>query len=1791
MSISIQTKWTSLMKPKIMNDIYDMRPTVSKIKCPLYLFIKDIEIKSFMPCFYDFYDLKRKNEMVPRDCNRTFDQLKNSERKMEMILDDEDDMEEEETTTFKKYKKKNVLSFYEYCKSTQYYPKTPSNMVAVVDCISDQNQSCTLYIHGFRPYFYVGIDDTYGEMDVVRLYNFMLDNFCDWADNLDKRAKSAAISYEVVVRKKGFGWESDVKTDLTTNQKIHDHETRKTHRYIKFSFSNQTLLNDWKCILSKKYRDQVKDPVKKNKYQCLFKAMNFIKKTDEINGFGVYETKVTNEQKLIGMLDTSYCSWVKVNQFSECERFFTYSQIELNADIEDIIPMHDMNMLPEIVSVSFDTEWTCKDMEFTNVFNPNDGIICITNNIDILFEDKQIKNTDPLNIAYCVGQFDYKHDYSKDPSDKQNQRYVVKCYDSELECIDQWMTEMTENIGADWFTTYNGDGFDWKYIITRARWLSHPKYVKHFYISHYEKKTKTHRNLVNILKEKGDDGRSNENHEKYVLNDLFFNFLKQTFELFGKNNKILKNEQNWIHQMNNFIFQWKQIVEKETGHMMTKKSWKDKYHQIRKNDKECLLETTKEFLILKLKQFLNHYIPSHDYQDKHKKLKNSLETKKYFFQRTVSRKEKQRVLKDGSKVHKKQNKQMGHKKIIVKPDINVHDDTITLCDYSGNFINNYVEPNSKIMTVAGQDMEMFRPNCRSRINFDMYRYMRMEKKLQSYSLNNVAKEILKDEKVEMPYELMFRNYDGEKGIMNWNDTLKLRNNILEYGFKDSILPQDLLKKLKIVQETFVFAKTSYTKPDSIWSCGQQIKIWNYSVYQSHKDNFIIDRDPYDMGDSLLDENIDDESGYQGARVLEPVTANYDYLVSTLDYKSLYPSIMRAYNLCISTLMTEKEALRMNPNSYFKITTEDDEVHYFKKTKDTIYPKILTNLGKLRSSVKKEMEKYDETSLEYQLLDKKQLAIKKLMNSFYGALAAKFGMIAEKAISQCVTAQGRDIIDQTVVQAKKSFKDNFEKLPPIIKEKVKNITIIYGDSVTGSMPSVFKNNKNIFIETVENVCEYLHKKVGFQWLYQSSSQKYIMNCQCLDLHIWSSEGWSKVNLILKHDIDLRKKKILRVQTNTSIVDVTEDHSLLDSFGNKVTPSYLINQPSSIDLMAKKLKVENNELFDFSSENIFDFDLIESKQDKFYWIIGFCVYSFLNNQVYVKSVSTEKYIMFENDNASVLRQLKIFWTEIIKYGCSFNFSNKNQKNQLKVTKSNSSKHDLFDSLLVVCVNCKIPELFLQTDRHSCEQFIKGYISSYRSLSDSNPNEIEFSFQNALICQQFNRILRTLGCRHIKVKQMLIDDIEKYILILDLTIEYDHSKLTTLFKEENKVQKITDITDTYLKNSDSLFVYDFETSNQTFQSGIGNLIVHNTDSIMLCYNGLRFSWDNIKAASEASNIISDSINDYWKSLLNEKVLILENEKTCRNFLLMGKKHYLAWSYEPKHIDNRVESKVKTTKGLDIIKRGTLSIASKYGYRMINSYFGTDNPEYNCLIACIDCMRKLFENRYDIKDLVMSKTLKASYEKSKTLPAHAHVAEKIKQRSPGQEPKIGDRVYYVYISQDYIHSEKVSQRAEDVVYALENQLPLDIAYYIDLCFKKFESVLEALYENIGILKHFINEKKKKLSNLKTKTMVINNAGTLSHIVQEKKANDLSRYIKPKFFQNKILNVSKQEKYENGYGMYQTTDYLDSEWKNVISKLVVRKKNKPFIPVKMEKTLKKSTALSKIRKDVLFSCVTLSQK
>merc|ERR1712048_510909 len=184
--------------------------------------------------------------------------------------------------------------------------------------------------------------------------------------------------------------------------------------------------------------------------------------------------------------------------------------------------------------------------------------------------------------------------------------------------------------------------------------------------------------------------------------------------------------------------------------------------------------------------------------------------------------------------------------------------------------------------------------------------------------------------------------------------------------------------------------------------------------------------------TLRSEKSDDK--YEGATVLEPITGFYKKPISTLDFASLYPSIMMAHNLCYCTLVPPDRVPHTNPEDMTKTPCGD---HFMKRgSRRGLLPMILEELLSARKKAKKEMAEADDP-LKKMVLNGRQLALKISANSVYGFTGATVGVLPCLQISSSVTAFGRLMIDQTKQQVEEKY---------CIKNGYANdAQVVYGDT--------------------------------------------------------------------------------------------------------------------------------------------------------------------------------------------------------------------------------------------------------------------------------------------------------------------------------------------------------------------------------------------------------------------------------------------------------------------------------------------------------------------------------------------------------------------------------------------------------------------------------------------------------------------------------------------------------------------------------------------------------------------------
>lgn len=110
------------------------------------------------------------------------------------------------------------------------------------------------------------------------------------------------------------------------------------------------------------------------------------------------------------------------------------------------------------------------------------------------------------------------------------------------------------------------------------------------------------------------------------------------------------------------------------------------------------------------------------------------------------------------------------------------------------------------------------------------------------------------------------------------------------------------------------------------SRGQQIKVISQLYRKALETGYVI---------PALKQDGSDEQ-YEGATVIEPEKGYYDVPIATLDFASLYPSIMQAHNLCYTTLLDAKiaETLKLVKDVDYVVTPNHGKLYAFLSTFDS-----------------------------------------------------------------------------------------------------------------------------------------------------------------------------------------------------------------------------------------------------------------------------------------------------------------------------------------------------------------------------------------------------------------------------------------------------------------------------------------------------------------------------------------------------------------------------------------------------------------------------------------------------------------------------------------------------------------------------------------------------------------------------------------------------------------------------------------------------------------------------------------
>ncbi|KAI9460572.1 hypothetical protein BJY52DRAFT_1203789 [Lactarius psammicola] len=314
---------------------------------------------------------------------------------------------------------------------------------------------------------------------------------------------------------------------------------------------------------------------------------------------------------------------------------------------------------------------------------------------------------------------------------------------------------------------------------------------------------------------------------------------------------------------------------------------------------------------------------------------------------------------------------------------------------------------------ALRNTSTFRASGRHVLN--VWRLMRTELELSSYTLENTA------------FHLLHRRIPkyGFSTLTGWyNSPVPAhRARLLHHLLGHSTLVLELLDATDIVAKTAEFARVFGVDFFSVISRGSQFKVESFMFRIAKPESFVL-RSPNKH-----------QVGAQNAAecmplIMEPLSAFYNSPLVVLDFQSLYPSVMIAYNYCYSTCLGRVTPFKgqyklgvaetnlppgLLPTLQDHITVAPNGVMYAKpEVRKGLLGRMLTELLDTRVMVKQAMKRVRDNKVLARTLDARQLGLKYIANVTYGYTSATFsGRMPAVEIADSIVQSGRETLEKAI----------------------------------------------------------------------------------------------------------------------------------------------------------------------------------------------------------------------------------------------------------------------------------------------------------------------------------------------------------------------------------------------------------------------------------------------------------------------------------------------------------------------------------------------------------------------------------------------------------------------------------------------------------------------------------------------------------------------------------------------------------------------------------------------------------
>jgi len=329
------------------------------------------------------------------------------------------------------------------------------------------------------------------------------------------------------------------------------------------------------------------------------------------------------------------------------------------------------------------------------------------------------------------------------------------------------------------------------------------------------------------------------------------------------------------------------------------------------------------------------------------------------------------------------------------------------------------------------------------IHIDLYKFF-FNRSIQIYAFGNKYRDITLNAVGTALLDLPKIEFDKPLSELSYTE-------LAEYNLRDSEITLNLtaFNDNLVMKLILALSRIAHMPMEDVSRQGVSRWIRNFLYFEHRQRNFLIPNadDILAIKGGTTTTAIIKGKKYKGAIVVDPVPGVH-FSVAVMDFASLYPSIIKVYNLGYQTLLCKHEECKTN-----KVP---ETTHWICTKKKALESLLIGSLRDLR--VKWYKPKSKDKTLPKDLQSWYNVipsALKVILNASYGVFGSPaFGLYCPP-VAEATAAIGRHVITQTIEKAKSL-----------------GIEVLYGDT-----DSLFLKNPSP--EQVEIMAEWSKKTMGME----------------------------------------------------------------------------------------------------------------------------------------------------------------------------------------------------------------------------------------------------------------------------------------------------------------------------------------------------------------------------------------------------------------------------------------------------------------------------------------------------------------------------------------------------------------------------------------------------------------------------------------------------------------------------------------------------------------------------------------